>query len=999
MDVSEIKDPNSFKTWLQDKPKEWAQVLAARCALRVAPIAWSVAALSDDILEKKHRENLTLLTFRACFISSVGRKYPTDDMKRAARAADAATYAAYVIDAAALAATNAATNDAAAAPAAAAAAAAAARAAAAAAADAAAAAVAARGAASGAASAYASTDSAMTSTSPVYVAASFFWDTLREDCSWLAVVAEVDDTDSAKQAQALSNQPLWMNLTGFEALPMGLQQDFYQFNESELAQTTSFGLITDWYASILQGKPSPFSKEAELAIALMSKEDWGDEDDERDCVAVMDRVAKLAGWGLGGDGVVGDGDFDGDNLAETSKINNSNEDIDIELTAESHLASDVADSDVDSLGRSEIAFILAKNLNLIWDERNKEDREDNKSQLKSRWEKTPEPGFVVHVDAPWGGGKTSFANYLKSILNPYRDPPPIHSWMVELPFDNEEDWPKQFRKPWHIVDFNAWKHQDLTPPWWAFYQAIRQQCMKSLWYETNALAMHRTWFDKQTHEDPLQGAQIPDPIDSYAHRDVFEKGYTWIRIWLSEWWWRIFNPTVSSWAVIVIVAITGLTLLELNGFITISEFKIGPPSIPDQNAENASRSVGGFAIIMTVLFGGAASLLKLASSFANTLASGAPTADNNYGMGTADPLERFRKHFQKTIKAFRRPVIVVVDDLDRCKPEFVVELVRGMQTILVSQRVIFVLLCDRDWIERAFAEVNKSMVGIDVGPEHSFGGRFVEKAIQLSFVLPEPDTEQKKNYLRHVLGVQEFARDSNPVSESEMDDEIANVQIDMNRVEETLSKAAKNIMSISDFKAREQANADFQASLISGDLGLAESEKEEVLTRLNRRMALRSSSDETAAVETGHMLVQILELLPNNPRQAKRIVSAMVLSQEILRLRETNYRLGDEKWQLLARWVIMMIEWPKSWYTLSKFPELADKLLTESPQTNDDMSADEQIKYIEQLKKSKTVMQLLKFDLDVRGWEKDQEISSSEIKWLVKVLPATSGELIQVESS
>lgn len=276
MEVSEIKDRDRFKTWLQDKPKEWALVLAARIALRVAPLAWSVAALSEGILEKKFRENLTLLTFRANFISSAARRYPADDMKRAAAdafgaaTANSATTSASSYATAAIVAASAAGNAADAADAAA-------------------------FNANCGADAYASTDSAMASTSPAYVAASFFWDTLRADCDWLEAVAEGNDTDSAKQAQALSNQPLWMKLAAPDALPMELEQKFHQFNASELAQTTSFGLITDWYKAAIEGK-SAFGKKAELAIAKMSPEDWGDEDEERDCIVVMDRVEEIAGW-------------------------------------------------------------------------------------------------------------------------------------------------------------------------------------------------------------------------------------------------------------------------------------------------------------------------------------------------------------------------------------------------------------------------------------------------------------------------------------------------------------------------------------------------------------------------------------------------------------------------------------------------------------------------------------------------------------------------------
>ena len=99
----------------------------------------------------------------------------------------------------------------------------------------------------------------------------------------------------------------------------------------------------------------------------------------------------------------------------------------------------------------------------------------------------------------------------------------------------------------------------------------------------------------------------------------------------------------------------------------------------------------------------------------------------------------------------QRPVLAIVDDQDRCDPIYVTELIRGMQTILVSQRVVFLLLGDCDWIEQSFSETYKAMKGIYVGPEHEFGARFVEKAIQFSFVLPDVSKPQRSAYVRSLL--------------------------------------------------------------------------------------------------------------------------------------------------------------------------------------------------------------------------------------------------------
>jgi len=263
MDVSEIRYGESFEAWLQDKPNEWAQVLAARIALRVAPLA----------------ESLTLLTFRANFISSAPSKYPTDDMRRAALAAADAALAAARAALAADAATNAAN-----------AAHAAARAAYAAAytADAAhAAADAALAAAYTADVAHAAADAAVAAA--VAADAATIWGAIRADCAWLEFNDNRYPDDSFPSyslgnkhktlAAELSRHSLWVD--GFDErgktkaadMPEYILENFNVFSNSELAQTTSFGFIVDWYMGLntYSGRAyqrNILTKEAEISVIV-----------------------------------------------------------------------------------------------------------------------------------------------------------------------------------------------------------------------------------------------------------------------------------------------------------------------------------------------------------------------------------------------------------------------------------------------------------------------------------------------------------------------------------------------------------------------------------------------------------------------------------------------------------------------------------------------------------------------------------------------------------
>ena len=57
-----------------------------------------------------------------------------------------------------------------------------------------------------------------------------------------------------------------------------------------------------------------------------------------------------------------------------------------------------------------------------------------------------------------------------------------------------------------------------------------------------------------------------------------------------------------------------------------------------------------------------------------SIVPGTNTLAERLSLGSGDPFERFRRHFYQTMKRVCRPVMVIIDDLDRCKPGFVVDL-------------------------------------------------------------------------------------------------------------------------------------------------------------------------------------------------------------------------------------------------------------------------------------------------------------------------------------
>lgn len=651
---------------------------------------------------------------------------------------------------------------------------------------------------------------------------------------------------------------------------------------------------------------------------------------------------------------------------------------------------DAPKSDEDFLGRGELAFLLAARLNLIWDETNRGVKETSLPsraketalqivrRLKSLFSdgsskpsasdqseaaQTYDAGFVVHVDAPWGGGKTSFANYLRLILNPYNLSGPLPEVLEAVPLDDINYWPKDFRRPWHVVMFNAWQHQHVDPPWWCFYQAIRRQVFGS-----------RVWEKNEQRANP----QIPEPHQDYAYSSFPNRLLFGFWSWLKEFFWRLFTPELRNRGLITVLTL-GLAIL----FVSLGWLQVDTEEgILEGNFIEKS---GAIATIIAILAGSGSFVWTIVTTVTSTLFAGTPDAARNYSLGGGDPLERFRRHFARSIRALERPVLVIVDDLDRCDPKFVVELVRGMQTILRSPRVVFLLLGDRDWIEHAFAETHQVMEGIDVGPEHSFGGRFVEKAIQLSVVLPDIPPDERSAYVRKLLGVD--GGEVGPVESLDVEQR--------SHVEQSL----ETLSATEDPVKRDKSAADIREQVFKFD-SISDDVKEAVAKVIDRKMALRSAADSRVQSATQHRLEPLSSVLPPNPRQIKRIINAISLSQEIARIR-MEVQPDTQRWRQMALWIVLMTEWPQTWVTLAKWPDLVTLVHDQSAKkTIDGIDAFTAQTWSDAIRAKTDVMKLIDYPTvssAPNSW-KDCRIDADTIRMLNVVLPPTSGEPLPIPS-
>jgi hypothetical protein len=118
---------------------------------------------------------------------------------------------------------------------------------------------------------------------------------------------------------------------------------------------------------------------------------------------------------------------------------------------------------VDQLGRRPFAEVIAARMDEVWKaQRHERDSLDGLCV----------GAFMVHIHGPWGVGKTSLLNFLRTALQ-------------------DEERPAEDR--WVTVGFNAWRHQRIRPPWWALIREIYTQSARQLGF-FGSLWLRLRWF-------------------------------------------------------------------------------------------------------------------------------------------------------------------------------------------------------------------------------------------------------------------------------------------------------------------------------------------------------------------------------------------------------------------------------------------------------------------------------------------------------------------------
>lgn len=470
-------------------------------------------------------------------------------------------------------------------------------------------------------------------------------------------------------------------------------------------------------------------------------------------------------------------------------------------------------SDVDYLGRKGFAEALGVRLNRVWSE----------SSALAGGSRESRGSFVLHMHGPWGSGKTSLLNFLKRELQPPR----------AARVDAEGPG------TWVVVEFNAWQHQRINPPWW-----------------------------------PLLDAFYAGAVSQLADGEIFAERGRARRVRLRERWWRLSTGRKDHLAAMAVATIA------LAGFIFWFWHGAGAVDLPTVG-KSVATALGTVGVIWsTFLVAG------------RTLLSGSARSAQTFVETAGDPMERICAHFRELVGWVGKPVAIFIDDLDRCQPRYVVDLLEGVQTLFSDPRVVYVVAADRRWLNNCFETSYEGFAKAVREPGRRLGSLFLEKAFELSVSVPRLSPQMREVYWDYLVG-----------------------------------GARPDIGQFIEAEG-ERARAEF---VEAGD-------EEEVLSRLRESTGdpLRDQVWKGAAVSrlasrevaetTEYFLKPFSPLLEPNPRAMKRLVNAYSVLRDMAVLAGVDV-LGDVgQRRQLALWAIVSLRWPVLEEYLENNPEVIDSI-------------------------------------------------------------------------
>ena len=379
--------------------------------------------------------------------------------------------------------------------------------------------------------------------------------------------------------------------------------------------------------------------------------------------------------------------------------------------------------------------------------------------------------------------------------------------------------------PWLPIEFNAWQQSKVGTSWWALLATLRR--------------------------DMVRDRSLPRRI--------------WLRV--VETWARFHRAGAPF-----ILACLALVALAAGFF-----FLLRPDKLTFRSSADIAEGISALIVPLGTLWAGS----KVAARyFLWDSAQGARL----YEQSSTNPMIDVSRHFGWLVAKAGKPVVFMIDDLDRCTDSYVVDLLETVQTLIrdpvgSAKPPSFVIAADGAWIRRSFEAAYSQFDTSVASPGLPLGYLFLDKLFQLRVRVPKVDAVRKDSYLRHLLGTSAAA-----------------IQPSIASQESALSQLR-----------RSSSEADVVAVLRETSPEIRDMIADAAVERL---------SSPPFITRTEHWLQQFAPLLPPNPRAMKRFINDYSILRAVRTLEGNAVDMAP-----LALWAVIETRWPSLADYLGVHPE------------------------------------------------------------------------------
>jgi len=282
---------------------------------------------------------------------------------------------------------------------------------------------------------------------------------------------------------------------------------------------------------------------------------------------------------------------------------------------------------------------------------------------------------------------------------------------------------------------------------------------------------------------------------------------------------------------------------------------------------------------ISLFFGVVSAVFGLSQS----LLSGSNRSTNAFMEYSRDPMEKLKKHLNTMIKHIDQPIVIFIDDLDRCKVSYTVDLLEGIQTLFRGLGLTFVVAADQRWLCASYTNAYKDFTSTVNEPGRPLGYLFMEKTFQITMSLPRLPPKLQDQYWKYLI------------------------QIKSENQEETENFRKQATEKIQDLKTEEDIMVEIQKH--------KENPYEEQALREAAIIQLASPEIEMHIEE--HILSDFAHLVEANPRGMKRLVNAYSIQRAM-----DIYRGGNIEPKKLVLWTIILLRWPFLAEYLEEHPDM-----------------------------------------------------------------------------